>query len=77
MVPTITHVPGLEISPVASRPDWICTAPKPREAAVPKTVAKMAAISMILPSAPSARFSPINGINAADSSCLRPSRKVP
>lgn len=76
MTPMITSIPGSSTIPEALSPAPICIAPSPSEQAVPKTVATIEAASMNLPSQPAARLSPIRGMNAEDSSCLLPIRKV-
>ena len=75
-MPMVSLVDGLSTKPEASSPELICSAPRPREQAVPKMVANTAKPSMSLPSHPLAAFSPISGMNALDNSCFRPSRNV-
>ena len=75
-IPIVSLVDGLSTKPDASRPELICSAPRPREQAVPKMVANTANASMRRPSQPSAPFCPISGMKALDSSCLRPRRNV-
>ena len=75
-MPMISLLEGFSTKPEASRPELICSAPRPREQAVPKMVANTAKASMSLPSQPLAAFSPISGMNALDNSCLRPRRNV-
>jgi hypothetical protein len=64
MIPTSTPLPTLPAQPRISTPLPICSAPRPREAADPNSVAKMARTSMIRPAGPVARRSPSNGMNA-------------
>ena len=77
MMPSSSQVPGFSTQPTFSMPAVICRTPRPREAAVPKTVAKMASTSMNLPSGPSAARTPMRGMNAADTSWRRPRRYEP
>ena len=77
MMPSISHVPGFSTRPVCSRPAEICRTPRPSDAAVPKTVAKIARTSMSLPRNPSALRTPMSGMNAAEISWRRPRRYVP
>ena len=75
-MPTVSFVDGESTKPEAFRPELICIAPKPSEHAVPKIVAKIAKPSMSLPQKPFTPFSPISGMKALESSCLRPRRNV-
>ena len=59
------------------RPEPICRAPRPSEVAEPKSVAKIAKMSMTRPAGPSARCSPSSGANAELMSSERPLRKTP
>ena len=77
MTPTSTPLPTLPMPPTISRPQPICRAPRPSEAAEPKSVAKMASMSMTRPAGPSARRLPISEVKAELISCGRPLRKVP
>ena len=77
MMPTRTPLPTLPIPPTISRPLPICRAPRPSEAAEPKSVAKIARMSMTRPAGPSARRLPISDVNAELISCGRPLRKTP
>ncbi len=70
---TSANVPTLSIQPMISRPEPICSAPSPSDAAVPNIVAMIARMSMTFPTAPSERR-PRRGKNAALMSCLRPRR---
>ena len=72
MMPTATAALSAETVPVSARPARICSAPRPREAAVPKTVAKIARMSRTLPCQPSARFGPISGTKALEMRCRPP-----
>jgi len=60
-------------TPLAMSPPPICRAPSPSEAAEPKSVAKIARMSIALPNAPSVppRL-PSSGANAELISCRRP-----
>lgn len=69
-------VVGSPMKPTKSRPTPTCVAPTASDVAVPKIVEKMARTSMSLPSGPSARRTPMSGMNAEEMSCLRPMRKV-
>jgi hypothetical protein len=77
MIATMTPLPTSPAHPRISIPLPICSAPSPREAAEPNSVAKMARTSMTLPAGPSVRRLPSSGSNAALINCLRPRRKVP
>lgn len=59
-----------------SKPLPICSAPSPSEAADPKSVAKMAMMSMTLPQAPWACLAPMSGSKTALMVCLRSRRNV-
>ena len=73
MMMTRRLAPALSTQPLNSMPAPICSAPRPSEAAEPKSVAKIASMSMTLPHGPLAR-DPISGSNAALISCSRPLR---
>ena len=77
MIPTSTPLPTLPMPPTISRPEPIWRAPRPSEAAEPKSVAKIASMSMTRPAVPLARFSPMSGANAELISWERPRRNVP
>ncbi|MDR6117187.1 hypothetical protein QE370_000371 [Aeromicrobium sp. SORGH_AS981] len=76
MMATRAILPGWSIQPLNCRPAPICRAPRPRLAAEPNSVAKMARMSMTRPAGPSARR-PMSGRKAEEMSCERPLRKVP
>ena len=57
-----------------STPWPICTAESPRVAAVPKRVAMMAIMSMILPTTPSVLREPNSGLNTEEMRGTRPRR---
>ena len=73
-IPTSTGVPISPNQPLEVMPLPICRAPRPREAAVPKRVAKMARMLMNFPSGPSTILMPNSEVKAAEISCLRPRR---
>ena len=77
ITPTSRPFPTLPMPATISRPLPICRAPSPSDAAEPKSVAKMARMSMTRPAGPSARRRPINPENAELISCGRPLRNVP
>lgn len=76
MMETSRPVPTFSSQLSFSMPEPICSAPRPREAAEPKTVAMMARTSMTRPPAPLACFSPMSGVNTALTVCRRRRRKV-
>jgi len=63
--------------PLCSMPAPICRAPRPSDAAEPNSVAKIAMMSMTLPTGPFAWRRPMRRENAAEISWGRPRRKVP
>ena len=73
MMPIRMALPVSPIPATICRPLRICNAPRPSEAADPNSVAKIASMSMTLPSPPLAR-SPNKGSNAALISWKRPLR---
>ena len=77
MIATRTPLPTSPAQPRISTPLPICRAPRPREAADPNSVAKMARTSMTRPAGPAARRSPSSGTKTELISCRRPRRKVP
>ena len=77
MMPMSTPLPTLPMPPTISRPEPIWRAPRPSEVAEPKSVAKIAKMSMTLPAGPFARFSPKSGAKAELMSSERPLRKTP
>ncbi len=76
MMATSRPVPVFSIQFSSSKPLPIWSAPRPREAAEPKRVAKMARMSMTRPGPPYARFSPISGTKTALMVWRRPRRKL-
>ena len=77
MMATSNVVPTESMNPPAMSPPPICSAPRPREAADPNRVAKIARMSMARPNTPSVPRAPSSGWNAELISCRRPRRKVP
>ena len=77
MITTSRVVPTFSMKPPAVSPPPICRAPRPSEAAEPRSVAKIARMSTARPNAPSARLRPNSGMNAELISCGRPRRNVP
>ena len=76
MIPTRMPLPTSPNPPTICSPLLICSAPIPSDAAEPKSVAKIASMSMTLPAGPSA-WRPISGLNAELISWERPLRKTP
>ena len=72
MMPMTTATLSDVMVPVSRNPPWICSAPRPSEAAVPNTVAKIARTSSTLPCQPFARRAPISGVNALEMRCRPP-----
>ena len=64
MTSAAATVPYFSWPKTLARPPVICSAPRPREVAEPKRVARIARVSMPRPAAPSAR-APMSGRNAA------------
>ena len=77
MMAMSTALPTLPMPATICRPEPICRAPRPSEVAEPKSVAKIAKMSMTRPAGPLARFSPKSGANAELMSSERPLRKTP
>ena len=73
-IPTRNGVPVSPTQPLEVMPLPICRAPRPRDAAVPKSVAKMARMLMNFPTGPSTVLMPKSEVKAAEISCLRPRR---
>ncbi len=76
-IATITTSTGVPISPTQPldvRPLPIWRAPRPNDAAVPNSVAKIARMLMNLPTGPSTIRMPKSEVKAAEMSCLRPRR---
>ncbi len=65
---------SLSMPPTIEMPDPICMAPTPRDAAVPKRVAKIAKTSISLPMVPSTRLWPSSAVNTREISGARPRR---
>ena len=76
MIPTRRSFVGSWTQPTLSRPEPICSAPRPSDATVPNSVAKMARMSMTLPAGPVDTFGPNRRSNTELISCVRPSRNV-
>ena len=77
MIPIRTALPTWPMPATICSPLWICSAPRPSEAAEPNRVAKIASMSMTLPAGPSARRLPMSGTKTDEISWRRPLRKVP
>ncbi len=77
MMPMRSGAVASSTQPLNSRPAPICVAPMPSEAAEPKSVAKIASMSMTRPAQPSVRLVPSSGWKMEEKSCLRPLRNVP
>ena len=61
--------------PLTSSTPWpICSAPRPREAAVPNSVTMMEKMSIVRPTGPVVRFSPSSGAKIDEISGVRPRR---
>ncbi|SKZ84279.1 Uncharacterised protein [Mycobacteroides abscessus subsp. abscessus] len=73
MIATRTMVDGFFTQPTLSKPEPICSAPSPSDATVPNSVAKIARMSMILPTGPFTEL-PSSGAKTALMSWLRPRR---
>ena len=58
MIATSSMLPALPMPATISKPEPICSAPRPSEAAEPNSVAKIASMSMTRPAGPAWRASP-------------------
>ena len=77
MMPTRIGVVTVSIMPAELMPPPICRAPRPREQAEPKSVARIARMLMIRPPTPLTKRRPKTEVNMAENSCERPRRNVP
>lgn len=76
MIATSRPVLTSSIQSSSWKPEPIWSAPRPSEAAEPKTVAMIARMSITRPPVPLACFSPISGVNTALTVWRRRLRKV-
>ena len=74
MMPTRRRLPVTPMPPTISRPLRICSAPSPSEAAEPKSVAKIASMSITLPAAPVRTAAEERLEGGADRAATRPLR---
>lgn len=76
MIRTSSPVPVFSFQFSSWNPLLICSAPRPSEAAEPKSVAKMARMSISLPTPPWACRAPMSGSKTALMVCCLRRRKV-
>lgn len=77
MISTSTVLVTSSAQPTILAPEAICSAPRPSEVAEPKSVAKMAKMSMTLPTGPLTWRLPMSGSKTALIVRPRPLRKTP